>query len=241
MEEFDRYNRQVILEEIGIEGQRKLAGSRAAIVGAGGLGSPVSYYLAAAGVVHLKIFDCKEVDITDLNRQILHYERDVGKSKTDSAFEKLSLLNSSIEITTVNQEITAENINLLLKDNDIIIDCLDNFSTRFILNEFCVKNQIPLIHGGVEGWRGQATTIIPGKSPCLRCIFTKAPEKKDIFPIIGPTAGLIGTIQASEAIKIITGAGETLQGKLLLVDMKSNSFETLKIKRNIDCPVCSRK
>jgi adenylyltransferase/sulfurtransferase len=241
MPDFERYSRQMLIDGIGEEGQERLAETRVTAVGLGGLGSPLSIYLAAAGVGHLTLFDPKEVDLPDLNRQVLHWEGDIGRLKADSAAEKLKKLNSDIEIEIKKEPIDGKNARDILKGSDVVVDCLDNFETRYVLNEACVKLGIPLVHAAVEEFRGQATTVIPGQSPCLKCVIHASPPKKPVFPIIGFTAGFFAMVEASETVKLITGIGKTLAGRLLVVNLKTHRYDILKTKRNPDCPVCSGK
>lgn len=234
--DLERYDRQIRLFEE--EGQKKLKNSTVAVVGLGGLGSPASYYLAAAGVGKLLIIDPDEVDISNLNRQILHWEDDVdGKSKTESAKQKLEKLNSDIDVYVLDGKIQEESVEKL-KGVDVIVDGLDNFETRYLINEFAVEEDIPFVHAAVEGSHGQLTTIIPGESPCLECIFPEPPESSDVFPILGTTAGLFGVMLANEAIKIITGYGEPLVGQLFVFDLDTNNVDILDIAQDSDCPVC---
>lgn len=234
----EKYVRQIML--FGEEGQEKLRKASVFVAGAGGLGSPVSTYLAVAGVgkIILADFDC--VEKSNLNRQFLHHEKDIGKEKIKSAEEKLLSLNPEIEVETIKEKITDENAGSIVPPCDLIIDALDNFDTRHVLNRLAVKRKIPMIHGAVSGYRGQATTIIPGKTPCLFCIFPTS-FKKEVFPVLGTTPGVIGTIQANEAIKYITGQGKLLENLLLLWDGFSCSFSELSINKTENCPVCGTK
>ncbi|AIF68643.1 adenylyltransferase [Palaeococcus pacificus DY20341] len=225
--ELERYDRQIKI--FGIEGQEKLKNARVAIVGVGGLGSPVAYYLAAAGV-NLLLIDEQKPELSNLNRQILHWEEDFGKPKPLSAKWKLEKLNPDIEIETFVGRLSEDNIEDVLGNVDVIVDCLDNFETRYLLDEYAHKKGIPLVHGAVEGLYGQVTTIIPGKTKCLREIFPKAPEKKESFPILGATAGAVGSIQAVEVIKLLTGCGEPLMNKLLIADLAHNAFEVVELE-----------
>jgi len=226
--ELERYDRQIRI--FGIEGQEKLKKSKVAVVGVGGLGSPVAYYLAAAGV-NLLLIDEQLPELSNLNRQILHWEEDLGKNpKPLSAKWKLERFNSDIKIDTFVGRLTRENIKEVLKDADVIVDCLDNFETRYLLDEFAHEKGVPLVHGAVESFYGQVTTIIPGKTKSLREIFPVPPKKKENFPIVGATAGVIGTIQTAEVIKLLTGKGEVLANKLLIVDLMHNSFEVIELE-----------
>lgn len=231
----DRYDRQIRL--FGVEGQEKIAGSKVFIAGAGGLGSPISVYLAAAGVGEIVIVDDDEVELSNLNRQILHWERDIGKKKAVSAREKLAEMNSDIVIETTTETISEGNVSRLVADADIVIDAMDNFPARYLLNEAALKKNIPFIHGAIFGFHGQATMVIPGASACLRCIFPKAPPPAPP-PVVGVTPGIIGLIQATEALKYITGTGELLSGKLLIWDGLAPSLETIEVARDPHCPDC---
>jgi molybdopterin synthase catalytic subunit len=170
----------------------------------------------------------------------MHFEEDLGKKdKATSLKEKLEKLNSDIEIKSFSFEINDKNISKF-KESDVLVDCLDNFHARYILNEFSLKEKIPLVHAAVEAYYGQITTIIPGKTPCIKCLFPNMPNKEEIFSIIGPTCGVVGSIEAMEVIKVLTGIGDILSGKLLIVDLKCMEFETINFKRKEDCVVCSK-
>ncbi len=226
--EIERYDRQIMI--FGKEGQEKLKNSKVAVVGVGGLGSPVAYYLAAAGV-NLLLIDEQTPELSNLNRQILHWEDDLGQNpKPLSAKWKLEHFNSDIIIETFVGRLTRENIDRILGGVDVIVDCLDNFETRYLLDEYAHKRGIPLIHAAVEGLYGQITTIIPGKTKSLREIFPNVQRKKEKFPILGATAGVLGTLQVVEVIKLITGVGEPLANKLLIVDLASNAFEVIELR-----------
>lgn len=238
-----RYSRQIILNEVGGKGQKKLLNSKVLIVGAGGLGSPAAYYLAAAGVGTLVLADYDVVDLSNLQRQILHFTEDVGKPKVNSAEEKLRRLNPNLEITTINQKITAENVLDIIGDCDIIIDGSDNFSSRYIVSDSCVLLGKPYIYGGVLRFEGQASVFSKDNGPCYRCLYPEPPPP-GMMPscqeagVLGVVPGIIGLIQANEALKIIIGIGTTLSGKLLIFDALETSFRTLKIKKRRDCQVC---
>ncbi|MDM7917899.1 MAG: HesA/MoeB/ThiF family protein [Methanosarcina sp.] len=233
--EREKYSRQILL--FGEEGQEKLKASRVFVAGAGGLGSPVSTYLAIAGVGKIILADFDTVDPTNLNRQFLHHEKDIGRSKVESAKEKLLLMNPLIEVETIKEMITESNIDFLVPECDLIIDALDNMETRHILNRLSIKRNIPLIHGAVTGYDGQVTTIIPGKTPCFYCIFPRIP-KKEVFPVLGATPGVIGSIQVSEAVKFLTGKGKLLEGRLLFWNGLSGSFSEISLAKLNNCPVC---
>jgi molybdopterin-synthase adenylyltransferase len=230
-----KYIRQIML--FGVEGQEKLSKARVFVAGTGGLGSPISTYLAVAGVGKIIIADFDIVDSSNLNRQFLHHERDIGRDKIESAEEKLISLNPEIKVDTIKEKITDENVSSIVPLCDLIIDALDNFDTRHALNKLSVERKIPLIHGAVSGYRGQVTTVIPGKTPCLCCLFPSS-FKKEVFPVLGTTPGVIGAIQANEAIKYITGQGKLLENRLLLWDGFSCSFSELNVNKTDNCPVC---
>ncbi len=227
-----RYKRQLNLID-----QNLLADAHVMVVGVGGLGSAALYYLAAAGVGKISIIDSDSVEESNLNRQILHFTADIGKSKVDSAYEKLTELNPDIEIEKIRLGITEDILNSL-PEVDLIVDCLDNMETRMLVNNFCVERRIPLIHAAVEGFEGRLTTIIPGETPCLSCIYAGSPPQKGEFPIIGATAGFVGTAEAMEAIKFITKKGPLLKGKMLMVNLLNWEFEIYKTVFNPGCPVC---
>jgi len=227
--ELERYDRQIMI--LGKEGQEKLKKAKVAVVGVGGLGSPVAYYLAAAGIGTLLLIDEQKPELSNLNRQILHWEEDVGKNpKPLSAKWKLERFNSDIRIETFVGKLTAENVEEVLKGVDVIVDCLDNFETRFLLDDYSQKKGVPLVHGAVEGTFGQVTTIVPGKTKSLREIFPNVREKRGKFPIIGATAGVVGSIQAMEVVKLLTGLGEPLLNRLLLVDLAYNTFDVVELR-----------
>ena len=236
--ELERYERQIGI--FGEDGQKALKDSTVAVIGLGGLGSPVSFYLASGGVGTLLIVDHDSVECSNLNRQILHGEDEIneGKAKTESAKETLQKLNSDINIKKLEVKIDEETIENL-RGVDVIVDCLDNYETRYLLNEFAVTENIPLVHAAVEGTYGQLTTIVPGETPCLRCLFPEAGGEDESVPVLGTTAGLFGSMEANEVIKIITDHGEPMMGKLFTFDMASNDANVQEIKRNDDCPVCS--
>jgi adenylyltransferase/sulfurtransferase len=233
--ELERYKRQILL--FGEEGQEKLKKAKIFIAGAGGLGSPISIYLAVAGIGTITIVDMDVVERTNLNRQILHYDRDIGKKKTVSAEEKLREINPDITIKAIDTMIDETNVARLVGSSSGIVDAMDNFPTRYLLNETAVQKRIPLFHGAIRGLYGQATTIIPGVTPCLRCIFPKAPPK-EVFPVVGVTPGLIGMIQATEVIKYLIHDGRLLTGRLFVWDGLESHAEEICVERDPGCPVC---
>ncbi|MFA4825462.1 MAG: HesA/MoeB/ThiF family protein [Methanoregula sp.] len=234
--ELERYKRQMIL--FGEEGQERLKKAHIFIAGAGGLGSPVSIYLAVAGVGTITIVDMDVVDQSNLNRQILHFGRDIGRKKTASAEEKLRELNPDITVNAIDAKIEESNAAKLIGNADGIVDAMDNYPTRYLLNDVAIAKAIPLFHGGIRGFYGQATTIIPGTTPCLKCIFPKAPPK-EVFPVVGVTPGIIGTIQANEVIKYLTGSGKLLTNRLFIWDGMEAHAEELCVERNPACEACS--
>ena len=233
--ELERFDRQIMI--LGEEGQERLKRARVFIAGAGGLGSPVSIYLTAAGVGEIRIVDDDVVELSNLNRQILHWERDTGRRKVDSGREKLEAINSETLVEALHLTIDEDNVSRVVGDSDLIVDAMDNFPVRYILNKTAISKGIPFFHGGVYGFEGQVTTIIPGRTPCLRCIFPEAPPR-EVFPVVGVTPGIIGLIQATEVIKYITGIGELLLGELLLWDGLDSSIDKVRVKRNPDCVDC---
>jgi molybdopterin-synthase adenylyltransferase len=234
-EERKRYARQILL--IGEEGQERLKAASVLVAGAGGLGTVISLYLAAAGVGRLRIIDCDVVETSNLNRQILHWNGDVGRPKTDSVKEKLVALNPLIRIETNPGRITEESVGGFAKGCCLIVDAMDNFSTRYLLNRAAVDRNIPFIHGAVRGFFGQTMTVIPGKGPCLRCFFPSSPPR-EVFPIVGATCGVIGSIEAAEAIKLLTGQGEPLMGRIFIWNGLAGSADSIAVERDPSCPDC---
>jgi len=237
VEEKIRYERQIIIDELGESGQESLRNSSVAVVGLGGLGSSAALYLAAAGIGTIALIDCDVVELSNLNRQILHCEEDIGISKVESAIGKIRSLDSGIKLTGINKRLTDENAMELLKDSDVIVDALDNFNTRFVLNRAAVKLRKPFIHGACRGFEGRVTTIIPGVTPCFECIFPSSPPDEKV-PVLGATPGITGAMEAMEVIKYITGTEGLLAARLLIFDGKNWSFEMMNIKRNPKCTVC---
>ncbi|MHB8770099.1 MAG: HesA/MoeB/ThiF family protein [Syntrophales bacterium] len=235
-EEQQRYHRQLLM--LGESGQERLKASRVLIAGAGGLGTVIATYLTAAGIGTLRIADCDVVEATNLNRQILHWGKDLGRPKTVSVAEKLSALNPLVRVEQIAGRIDEATIAALAADCDLIVDALDNFPTRYLLNRAAIGRGIPFIHGAVRGLQGQATTVLPGKTPCLRCLFPQAPAPSAVFPIVGATCGVIGSIEATEAVKLLTGQGEPLASRLLIWDGLAACTDILRIERNPACPDC---
>ncbi len=233
----ERYDRQLIIDGFGEEGQKKLKESSIFIAGAGGLGSPAAIYLAAAGVGRLRIVDRDKVDLTNLNRQILHWDKDVGRVKVESAADKLRMLNQDVRIESIETTISDANAFDLVGDCDLIVDALDNFPTRYLLNKVALDKKIPFVHGGVYGFEGRAMTVVPGKSACFRCLYKKGASAFK-FPVVGVTPAVIGCIQATEAIKHIVGMGELLTDRLLVYDGLSMKFREMRLKKDPDCEDC---
>lgn len=236
-----RYNRQIIFPEFGEDGQRRLRQSTVLIAGLGGLGSPVAIYIACAGIGKLIITDSDPVELSNLNRQILHWEQDVGTQKVLSGERKLRQLNATVDVTAHATRITPENITELLHSVDLVIDCLDNMETRYVVNEACFRKRIPFIHGSVRGLRGEITTIIPGQTPCLECLFPRSTERKDPFPIFGATAALVASLQVLEAIKLLAGFGRLLTGRMLNINGSEMEFLSIQMKKNSQCRICGEK
>jgi molybdopterin/thiamine biosynthesis adenylyltransferase len=236
-----RYERQILYTGFGEEGQKKLNQSHVVVAGLGGLGSSASLYLTCAGVGHVTLIDCDRVELSNLNRQVLHYEEDIGKGKPFSAEQKLSKLNSSIEVTTVFKAITEHNAREIIKGANLVIDGMDNFKTRFIVNKACVAEGIPFIHGGVNGLFGEVTTILPKKTPCFACIFPEVPHKKVSFPVFGVTPALIAILQVTEAIKLLAGFGSLLTGKMLYFNGETMDFTFRDLVKNENCRVCGAR
>jgi len=231
------------MPEVGVEGQEKLKGASILLIGAGGLGSPVALYLAAAGVGRLGIVDFDKVDFTNLQRQIIHRTEDVGRLKVESAKERIHAINPDIEVETFNVKTSRENIMELIRGYDIIIDGTDNFPTRYLINDACVFQKKPNIYGSIFRFDGQATVFYPLKGPCYRCLFPEPPPP-GLVPscaeggVLGVLPGVIGTIQATEAVKLIIGQGEPLIGRLLIYHALKMEFRQVNIRRDPDCPVC---
>ncbi len=237
--EIEKYDRQINIPEIGHCGQEKLKLAKVFISGAGGLGSPAALYLAAAGIGNIKIVDQDRVSLSNLNRQILHGEADVGRFKVDSAKDSMVRLNPEVNIETAPQTITTDNVSRLVSGYDIIIDGLDNFETRLILNKTAINLGIPFIHGAVNGFEGRATTVIPGRSTCLRCMHKEGCGPMAIkFPVIGVTPAVIGAILATEAIKFLLGIGDLLTNRLIVYDGLTLCWAEFKLKMNPKCDHC---
>jgi len=226
-----------MIGEIGQEGQEKLKGSRVAIAGVGGLASPTSIYLTAAGIGMIRLIDHDQVTLSNLNRQILHWEEDIGRRKIDSARTKLKNLNQSVEIEAIAETITEDNVSQLVDGCDVIVDAMDNLPTRYILNRCAIEKNIPFFHGAVNGFEGRAMTILPGKTACLRCMY-RGPVPQEKFPVIGVTPAVIGSIQATEVIKYLVGIGKLLTNRLLIYDGLRVAFSEFTVNKNPGCDHC---
>lgn len=238
-DEWTRYDRQIMIEGIGEAGQEKLKQARVAIAGSGGLGSPIAIYLVAAGIGTIRIIDDDSVELSNLNRQVLHRDKDIGRRKVESSAEKLQQLNPGVTIEAISETITKENASRLISGCDLIMDGLDNLPTRYLLNKAAIDSKIPFIHGAVYGFEGRILTVIPGESACLRCVY-RAPVPAAKFPVIGVTPAVVGSLQATEAIKYLLGMGRLLTNRLLVYDGLSMKFTEFKVRRDPECRDCGQ-
>jgi adenylyltransferase/sulfurtransferase len=244
--EIARYSRHLILPEVGLTGQLKLKSAKVLLIGTGGLGSPLSFYLAAAGIGTIGLVDFDVVDFSNLQRQIIHSTPDVGRSKLASAKEKLQAINPEVTIKTFETALSSDNALDIFKDFDIIVDGTDNFPTRYLVNDACVLLNKPNVYGSIYRFEGQASVFDPEKGPCYRCLYAEPPPP-GLVPscaeggVLGVLPGIVGTIQATEVIKLILGEGESLVGRLLLIDALDMSFRELKLRKNPECPICGPK
>ncbi|MFZ2456069.1 MAG: molybdopterin-synthase adenylyltransferase MoeB [Candidatus Altiarchaeia archaeon] len=242
-EQIKRYSRHILLPEIGGKGQKKLNTAKVLVIGAGGLGCPAIVYLAAAGIGKIGVADMDSVDLSNLQRQILHTTKDVGKLKTVSAAEKINALNPDVEVVSYNERITSENVLEIIRGYDVVIDGCDNFPTRYLVNDACVFERKPLIHGALFRFEGEVSTIIPYDGPCYRCLFHEPPPP-GLVPscheagVLGVLPGVIGVLQATEAVKYILKIGNLLKGRMLLYDALSMEFREVNVPRDPGCPVC---
>ena len=234
----DRYARQLSIPGFGPQAQKKLSEASVAVVGVGGLGSPVCQYLAAAGIGKLILIDDQKVEPSNLNRQVIHFEEDalLPRYKVESARIKLEAFNSDIDIEALPMKLEEET-SFILESADLAVDCLDNQKGRYLLNRICLKRGIPMVHGAVEGLSGHVLSIVPG-GPCLRCAFPSLPNRWSGVPVLGAAAGVIGSMQAAEAVKMITGIGDAPNGRALFLDLKSWQIDEVVFARNPSCPDC---
>src|SRR5262252_5497281 len=242
-EEVLRYSRHLIMPEVGMEGQQKLKAARVLCIGAGGLGSPLALYLAAAGVGTIGLVDFDVVDFTNLQRQIIHFTSDVGRSKLESAKDKLGAINPFVSVRAFDAKLTSENALGIFADFDIIVDGTDNFPTRFLVNDACVFTGKPNVYGSIFRFEGQASVFAAKQGPCYRCLYPEPPPPGAVPScaeggVLGILPGVVGCIQATETIKLIIGAGEPLIGRFLIFDALRMKFRELKLRKDPDCPVC---
>jgi molybdopterin/thiamine biosynthesis adenylyltransferase len=243
-EQIERYSRHIMLPEVGGVGQVKMLEAKVLLIGAGGLGSPAAYYLAAAGIGNLGIVDFDRVDLSNLQRQIIHSTERIGMLKTESAKKTIEALNPDVKVTLYNEMLTSQNIMRIFEGYDYILDGTDNFATRYLINDACVMTGKTNIHGSIFRFEGQATVFKPGDGPCYRCLYPEPPPP-GLVPncqeggVLGVLAGVIGNLQVVETLKLILGKGNTLVGTLLIYDALNTEFRRLKLKRDANCPICS--
>ena len=240
-----RYSRHIIMPQVGSSGQRTLLDSRVLIIGAGGLGSPVAIYLALAGIGTLGIVDYDVVDVTNLQRQILHHDADIGRSKVESARETLLAYNPELEVVTFEEPITSENAMEMMSQFDVVVSGADNFAARYLINDAAFLSGKPLVDGSILMFDGRATTYVPGKG-CYRCVFPDPPPPGEVpncseAGVLGMLPGMVGSIQAAETVKVLLGTGEPLVGRLLLIDALDMDFREVKVRQDPDCPLCGEE
>ncbi len=246
-EQLERYSRHIILQDVGVEGQQKIMAGKVLIIGAGGLGAPAALYLAAAGVGTLGLVDADRVELSNLQRQVIHFTPDVGRPKVASARDKIEAINPGVRVVVYQERALAKNILSMIQDQDydFIIDGTDNFPAKFLINDACVMARKPFSHGGILRFDGQTMTYAPGNA-CYRCIFENPPPLNAVpscsqAGILGAVAGMLGTIQAAEALKFLIGKGELLTNRLLIFNALNMNFRSVGVRRNPQCPVCSDK
>ena len=245
-EQIERYSRHIILPEVGGAGQQKMLEARILLLGAGGLGSPAAYYLAAAGIGNLGIIDFDQVDLSNLQRQIIHSTERIGMLKTESAKKTIQALNPDVNVTLYNEKIDSSNILSIIKDYDYVVDGSDNFPTRYLVNDACVMENKTLIHGSIYRFEGQVTVFKPNSGPCYRCLYPEPPPP-GMSPncqeggVLGVLAGIIGNLQVVEVLKLILGIGEPLVGKLLIYDALKTEFRNLNLRKDASCPLCGEE
>jgi molybdopterin/thiamine biosynthesis adenylyltransferase len=243
-EQKQRYSRHLLIPEVGAAGQTRLLESKALLIGAGGLGSPAALYLAAAGVGTIGIVDFDVVDLSNLQRQILHTNERIGERKVESARRSIEALNPDVKVVTHEEMLLADNVERIIHGYDVIIDGTDTFETRYLLNDAAVAKNIPVIHASVFRFEGQLTTFVPYEGPCYRCLYPTPPPPElapgcSVAGVLGVVPGIMGMLQANEALKVLLGIGDTLAGRLLLFDALDSTFTELKLRRDPACPVCS--
>ncbi|MBK5105414.1 MAG: molybdopterin-synthase adenylyltransferase MoeB [Burkholderiales bacterium] len=240
-----RYSRHILLPEVGIEGQERLLAAHALVVGAGGLGSPASMYLASGGVGHITLADGDSVDLTNLQRQILHSTAAVGRAKAYSGKDTLAQMNPQIEVTAIPERLEGERLDRLVASADVVLDCCDNFATRHAVNRACVAHRKPLVSGAAVRFDGQVSVydLRQPEAPCYNCLFPEDMEAEEtrcaVMGVFAPLTGIIGTVQAAEALKLLAGAGETLNGRLLLLDCLGMEWRSIRLAKDPSCKVCS--
>ena len=245
-EQIERYSRHIILPEVGGAGQQKMLEAKILLLGAGGLGSPAAYYLAAAGIGNLGIVDFDQVDLSNLQRQIIHSTERIGMLKTESAKKTIQALNPDVNVTLYNEKIDSSNIISIIKDYDYVVDGSDNFPTRYLVNDACVMENKTLIHGSIYRFEGQVTVFKPNSGPCYRCLYPEPPPP-GMSPncqeggVLGVLAGIIGNLQVVEVLKLILGIGEPLVGKLLTYDALKTEFRNLNLRKDASCPLCGEE
>jgi len=245
-EQLERYSRHIILKDIGVEGQIRIMNGKVLIIGAGGLGSPAALYLSAAGVGTIGIVDSDNVELSNLQRQIIHFTKDLNISKVTSAAEKMQALNPDVTIKTYHEFVRADNIRQIIQGYDFVIDGTDNFVAKFLINDACVMEGIPFSHGGILQFNGQTMTILPKKSACYRCIFESPPPAGTVptcaqAGVLGAIAGILGTIQTTEALKFLSGSGTLLKDAMLFFDAMTMDFFKITLQKNEECALCGKQ
>ncbi|MEM4576042.1 MAG: HesA/MoeB/ThiF family protein [Candidatus Nezhaarchaeales archaeon] len=240
IEELERYDRQIRIAGLGVDGQRKLKTAKVLVAGLGGLGCPASLYLAASGIGKLVIVDKDKVELSNLNRQILHWTPDIGKLKVESVAEKILKINPNVEVEPLALEIDEGNVEDLVSKVDVVVDGMDNFRTRFLLNEACIRQNKPFVHAAVYGLEGQLITVLPGKGPCLRCIIPLEPPQQTPVPVLSTTPGVMATLEVMEVVKLVAGLGKPCSDKLLIFDGYEMKFHEVRVEPSPSCPVCSK-